>query len=340
VLNKLSKFFALAASLFLPLFSLAHEAYVVPREFFWQAMAAPRSLAAFSVLRDPAELWLTAKIAAGILLLLIINFVLRRAGLTTRLGTFFERWARASSVLVRLAIATAFFLGAQSGVFLGPELPLALLPGAEVLRWALYAVSAMIFFGVYTELAALVALAIFTTAFFGFGTYLATYLNYLGELLALLIFGSRRLSLDRLWRGSLVGWRARWEKYETTLVRVFYGAGLIYAGVWIKLLHPNLGLHVVEEWQLTQFAWLFPADPLLVVLGAGLAEALIGLFILLGFELRMTVIISLFYMTLSLFYFQELVWPHLLLFGISFSLIAQPEVFTLDNLIFKQRDRK
>ena len=187
-------------------------------------------------------------------------------------------------------------------------------------------------------MAAAAGILIFIGSFFVYGPYVFTYLNYLGELVVLLLFGMRVFSVDRMLFGPLRRF-AYFEKYETVIVRVMYGLALIYAGITVKLLHPDLTVTVVNTWHLTKFHWLFPSDPLLVTLGAGIVEMVIGLFIIFGFEMRLTVLISLFYITLSLLYFRELVWPHLLLYGISFNLMVQPEVFTLDHLLFK-RHRK
>lgn len=318
----------------------AHEAYVLPTAFFWEEIHKPVSLVAFKSLENPADLAVALYITLGVLTVLFLNFLFRlsRPGRATH--RFIERFAGAGPVLVRIAIASAFFFGAKSGAFLGPELPLSAIHSAAFLTYALYAISVMIFLGIFTELAAFAGLIIFTVGFVTFGAYLVTYLNYLGELIVLFIFGTRRFSLDRVLLGPLANWRARLKPYETTIVRVFYGAALIYAGITVKFLHPELTLRVVNDWNLTQFHWLFPSDPLLVVLGGGLAEAVIGLFILIGFEMRMTVLVSLFYITLSLLFFRELVWPHILLYGISFNLLLQPETFTLDHLIFKRRRRE
>jgi hypothetical protein len=68
--------------------------------------------------------------------------------------------------------------------------------------------------------------------------------------------------------------------------------------------------------------------------GAGLAEILIGLFVILGFAMRWTIIISLAFITLSILYFQELLWPHFILYGISFSLLINSgDLFTADHWI-------
>ncbi len=194
----------------------------------------------------------------------------------------------------------------------------------------------MILFGFMTELAAAIGIGIFISAFLVFGTYMFTYSNYLGEFIVLLLFGMRAFSIDTYLFGPLRRFH-NFEKYETLIIRIMYGFALIYAAIVVKLLHPDLTTSVVTTWNLTQFHWLFPSDPLLVAFGAGIVECVIGLFIIFGFEMRLTVLISLFYITLSLLYFREMVWPHILLYGISFNLLVQPETFTLDHLFFERK---
>jgi uncharacterized membrane protein YphA (DoxX/SURF4 family) len=336
MISKIKKIFIFAASMMLlPFFTSAHEAYVLPKDFFWKELANPVNYRAFTVLANQHDFVVILKVTTGILILIFLNFIFRLSSFGTKVYKFFERFATLGPVFVRVAIAGAFFFGAYSGAFLGPELQLTQMPYANILQICLYIISGMIFLGLFTEIAAVAGLIIFTIGFLSFGTYLATYLNYLGELIVLALFGMRKFSLDKILFGPLKKMRAKLEPYETTIIRIFYGFALIYAGVTIKFLHPSLTLHVVNEYNLTQFNWLFPADPLLVVFGGGLAEIVIGLFIMIGFEMRMIVLISLFYITLSLAFFRELVWPHILLYGISFNLLVQPEIFTIDHLIFK-----
>lgn len=213
--------------------------------------------------------------------------------------------------------------------FLGPELHLASMPFAGIFRFVMFISSFMFLFGIGTELAALACLIAFTVGWFVFGWYLVTYLNYFGELVALLLFGSRTWSLDRVVQGTLNRF-AGLRTYETVIVRVCYGIALMYAAITIKFLHPILTVTVVEKYHLTQFHWLFPHDPLLVTLGAALAETAIGLFIMVGFETQLTVLVSLFYITLSLLFFREVVWPHLMLYGISLNLIFNQSRISVD----------
>ncbi|PIR83115.1 hypothetical protein COU19_02370 [Candidatus Kaiserbacteria bacterium CG10_big_fil_rev_8_21_14_0_10_56_12] len=315
--------------------AFAHEAYVISYDNFWRGVNAGYSLHAFDALRNPVDLHITLAIVLAVLLVYVLNFWFRLSRAGQNVTAFFERFARLGPHLVRITIAAALIFSAASDSFLGPELHLGLLPYPGVVKLALYLMGVLIALGLFTELVALAGVVIFLASLFTYGHYVFTYLNYFGELVVLFLFGMRVASLDRYLFGPLRRLRV-FEKYETLIVRVLYGLALLYAAVTIKLLHPALTLDVVNNWNLTQFHWLFPSDPLLVTLGAGLVEAAIGLFIIVGFEMRLTVLISLFYITLSLLYFRELVWPHFLLYGISLNLLVQPETFTLDHLIFKE----
>lgn len=323
-----------------PLLSLGHEAYVLPQSFFWKHVQDPINPVAIQALQNPQDVTTIIEVTLGIVVLIFLDFIFRASFLGRLFYSRLEKLAFMGPVVLRATLATALFLGARSGAFLGPELPLQYLPFANLTQYLLQIISLMILFGIYTEIAALIGIAIFFVGFITFGQYLLTYANYLGELLILLIVGAREISFDKIIFGPLKNLRKRFEIYETLIIRFFYGFALMYAGITIKFLHPDLSLRVIHDWNLTQYHWLFPHDPLLVVFGAGIAEATIGLFIILGFEMRLSVLISLVYITLSLLFFRELVWPHILLYGISLNLLVQPGRFTLDNLIMNRIKQK
>jgi hypothetical protein len=317
----------------------AHEAYVLPYNTFWDGLKQPYSAHAFDALRSGGNIHTTVIIGISVIILLGLNFFIRRTNSGQRAHAFLEKYSRFGVHFVRITIAIALFFSASSNSFLGPELHISLFRYPHIVQIALYCVSIMIAFGFLTELAAFIGVVIFIWGLFVFGPYILTYLNYMGELIVLLLFGMRVFSLDKYIFGPLRRFQF-FEKYETVIVRVLYGLALIYAAITVKLLHPDLTVNVVNTWNLTQFHWLFPSDPLLVTLGAGLVESIIGLFIIFGFEMRLMVLISLFYITLSLMYFRELVWPHLLLYGISFNLLVQPETFTIDHILFKHHRKE
>lgn len=332
----------LLAFLFISSFGIAsaHEAYVIPYKTFWDGMNQPFSLHAFDALKNPANIHVTAVIVACVLAFLGLNFLFRLTGAGRKATSFFEKFSRFGPHFVRVSVSIALFFSAWSNTFLGPELHDSLFAQSDLLRGLLFLISIMIMFGVLTELAAAIGVFIFISSFSVFGPYMFTYFNYLGEFIVLLLFGMRVFSVDKYLFGPLRRFHSL-EKYETLIIRIMYGFALIYAAITVKLLHPDLTTSVVTTWNLTKFHWLFPSDPLLVTFGAGIVECVIGLFIIFGFEMRLTVFVSLFYITLSLLYFRELVWPHILLYGLSFNLIVQPETFTMDHLFFEgHREKK
>ncbi len=315
----------------------AHEAYVLPYNTFWSGIKQPDSLRVFDALKNPHDLKVTILIGSSVIILLIANFFFMRSKAGKKVQAGFEHFSYLGPHFVRISIAIALFFSAWSNTFLGPELLGRFLPFSEVIRVALFAMSIMIGFGFLTEVAALAGIVIFLISAFIFGPYMLNYTNYLGVFIVLALFGLRICSVDKYLFGPLRRFKY-FEKYESVIVRVMYGFALIYAAITVKLLHPGLTLDVINTWNLTQFHWLFPSDPLLVTFGAGIVESLMGLFILIGFEMRLTILISLFYITLSLLYFRELVWPHLLLYGISFSLLVKPETYAIDSLLFNRKN--
>lgn len=324
----------------MPIGVSAHEAYVTDRNDFWSELHGPFSIHAANALRDPHNVVISVSVTIGVVALLFLNFLFRLTKVGQAFNGFFERFARFGPMLVRAAVAGALFFSATSNSFLGPELPLSQFVAPELIRWGLLITSIMIAVGLLTEVAGLIGLVFYAIAASTFGSYILTYTNYLGEFIVLALFGMRRWSIDARLLGKLQPYREKLEKYETMIVRVLYGFGLIFAGITVKFLHPDLTTQVAIDWNLMQFHWLFPPDPLLITFGAGIAEVAIGLFIIIGFEMRLTVLISLFYITLSLLYFRELVWPHLLLYGISLNLLVQPETFTLDHILFTHHRKR
>ncbi|HVW66745.1 MAG TPA: hypothetical protein VHA78_03345 [Candidatus Peribacteraceae bacterium] len=325
---------AAAAAALIPYSASAHEAYVLTPQQFAEGMAHPGFDAASS-LANPHNLQIFLTIAGCVLLLLIINFIFRHSPWGIAVHKWLGNQDRFGPIIVRVAIAGSFFYSALTWAFLGPEISLHTFPMAGLLRILLFVISGTILLGIFTEISAVIALIIFSICAWQQNWYILTYLNYFGEIVALILFGSRKYSIDRLIFGPLRRFPT-FREFESPIVRVCYGIALAYAAINIKFLHPELTVTVVNEYHLTQFHWLFPSDPLLVTFGAALSELVIGIFIILGFEVRLTVLISLFYITMSLLYFREVVWPHFLLYGISLNLIFNKEKFTIDNFVDRE----
>ncbi len=322
------------ATLLVPFASSAHEVYVLSHDKVVEGLANG-NIGFFDPLKNLEDVSTFVFIGSVVVVGLVVFLFLRRTRLGLKIENQLNRLARFGPVIVRVAVGISFIYGSVSGAFLGPELSLSAYPLASVLTVLLFIAGVFITVGLFTEYVALLGVLMYLFSFWKFGSYMFSYVNYAGELLLLLLLGSRQYSLDSLFFNK----RERFislKRFEPTVLRVAYGLALAYAAVYIKFLHPALTLEVVNRYNLTQFHFLFPHDPLLVVLGAGCAELMIGLFLIIGFEVRLVVFISLIYLTLSLLFFQEAVWPHLILFGISFYLLFVPSRYGLDQLIEKR----
>lgn len=310
----------------------AHEAYVLPASEF-DAGLKIFAQHPFAPLVDEIHLHTFLFIAACVAISYLLSFLWSTTSWSDLLDRFIKKAAVAGPLIIRLAVCASFFYSAQANVMLGPELPLAALPHGPLIRLLLFILAFMILLGLFTEAAGAISLVLFAVLSWHFGWYMATYANYFAEFAVLMVFGSRFLSLDRLFYGEKRWWSGleRYASLEIPFVRVFYGIGLAYAGYTIKFVHQNLTIDVYNQYHLVNF---FHASASFIAAGAGLAEILIGVFVILGFAMRWTILISLAFITLSILYFQELLWPHFILYGISFSLLINSgDIFTADHWI-------
>lgn len=313
-------------------YAFAHEAYVLTQQEFTHGLHVSTQNP-FAGLFDPQSAQVSLFITFFIILLYAISLFLA----TTSLAAVFDRFVKRAQIIgplvIRFAISSSFFYAALSSSILGPELSLSSIPGGQLIRFLLFLLSLMIFFGFLTEVAAALGLLLFTYVSTFYGWYMVTYANYFGELLVLVLFGSRFFSFDLFFFGkkTLLKFLQKYRTWEVPIVRMLYGVALIYAGWTIKFAHQSLSIAVYYQYHLQNF---FHAKATFIAAGAGLSEILIGMFILFGFAQRLTVVISLIFITLSLFYFREMLWPHFMLYGISFSLFINASDFlTLDHVL-------
>lgn len=297
----------------------AHEIYVLSSHKFAQGLHAP-TVNTWKSLTNPANLQLTVILVIVTLVVLAGLFYFRYTKLGLNINKQLKKLTHVGFFVIRIALAASFlYAGATNSIF-GPELSLHTLPLHSLLPLVEYLIGFLFLFGLFTEFAAILALILYFLAVLTHGVYMLTYLNYLGEIIALILFGSRFLSLDRFLFGKLQRF-SKLREYENTIIRICYGAALLYAAIYVKIIHSQIPLDVVTQYHLNHINWLFPSDPVLIVLGAAIVEVVVAVFIIIGFTTRFTNIILMFYLTLSILFFKEAVWPHYMLYGISFSLL-------------------
>lgn len=251
---------------------------------------------------------------------------------------------RYAPLIARLTLGFSLLAAAYYKALFGPEIPLTMLVGhyAAAVSVILYIVSICILLGLFVRESALVALVIFIIAIVSYKSYMLTYVNYLGEIILNVILGGGAWSLDRYFRKggirSLSALKHKLEPYAFPALRILFGLSALYASWYAKLFHSELALDTVNQYHLAHY---FHFAPLFVVLGALIVETLIGLFFIFGIEIRFTALFFLFFLILSLSFFGEVVWPHIVLLGVNVAFIFHGyDRYSIEGHFFKKHRRE
>jgi uncharacterized membrane protein YphA (DoxX/SURF4 family) len=341
------RFISVLASLaaFLPFAAHAHEVYVLSPDVVQNAIATPSFSEWQTILTNIDQFTLWAFIVA--LVIFVVFFVSISRVLEKALDPIFAKLPAYAPAISRVTISLSFLAGAYYNALCGPELPLTPTFGAAdgLVRLILVTIALMLLFGWYTRIAALVALVLFSVSVAAHGWYMLTYTNYLGEILILIILGSHALGFhgkDTDLR-HLPPWLLRAKRalapYSFLILRIAFGTSLLYASLYAKVIHNNLALQVAYHYP--SLVHFFGFEPHFLVLGAGIIEIIVGVFFILGIEIRFTSLFVLFWLSLSLWYFGEAVWPHIILIGIPIAYIFYGyDQYSLEGRFFKRGRRQ
>lgn len=325
---------------FIPAFAHAHEVYVLPPEVVAQAIQEPGFSLVDVALADLHTFLFWAFIA--ILVVTVIFFVSISRTVERAIDPFLKKLPPYAVLISRITIGLSFILASYHDALFGPELPLRTIFGSteHVVAVTLFIVGVMVTIGWYTRVAAVVALAIFGFEVLKNGWYMLTYANYFGELILLLILGAHHVAVHHqghdkkasLW---LQKWKKRLAPYAFFILRVSFGISLLYASLYAKVIHNQLVLEVTKAYP--DIVAFFGFEPHFLILGAAILEIVIGLFFILGIEIRFTSLFVLFWLSLSLWYFGEAVWPHLILIGIPIAFIFYGyDKYSVEGYFFKR----
>jgi hypothetical protein len=336
-----------------PATAFAHEVYVLDPAQIAYGLATPPFSEMDVVWGDFSQFLFWAFVSA--LAVFVVFFVSILRPIEERLDPFFVRMRRFAAPVARITLALAFLAAAYYGALGGPELPLAGTFGAfaPLVRLALAGIGIALLVRVYVEIAALAALAIFGASLAVHGAYMLTYANYLGEIILFIILGAhhgarvrtgREVARSRRHQLGLSRYMEpvakRLAPYSFAILRVAFGISLLYASVYAKILHNQLALLVADLplGHAHSLAYVFGFEPHFLVLGAALIEIVIASFYILGIEIRFVSLFLLFWLSLSLVYFGESVWPHIILIGIPIAFILYGyDRYGLEGAVMKRR---
>lgn len=324
----------------IPHYASAHEQYVITKAQF-DADYADSSINVFDALKTPENLTIAVEVGAGTLLLFLLYFIFLGSRLAPFLDRTLIRLEPTGHALIRIAVGLSLIYSSITSVYLGPEIPLSSFPLGPIIHYGLFITGVLLVFGFLSEFAGLASLLIMLVAAWVYKDYMFSYFGYAGEFIALLFFGSRIFSFDRLVFGAKKALRRgseqvaeKFKEYEIALLRVTYGISVLYPAITVKFFHPQVIVDIANRYHLNQIHWLFPQDPLLISLGAGAAQILVGFCIIVGFETRLNSFITFALYILSILFFKEVVWPHYILLALAFYLVTNDGgKLTLDNLI-------
>ena len=330
------------ALLLVPGITSAHEVYVLDRASIDSAMAAvsPNPFMAYFGNESDFVLW-------GIISFVVFSTVLAASlfhVFEKRLGSFLRSLKKYAVPVARITVGLCFIAFAVAGRLYGSELTLSHVfgSGAMLMQIVLLLLGVGATLGYRTRLVGLGMLIVYGLAFWSVGSYILTYTDFLGAALLITILGGGLYSLDGMLGihapRALTSFTNSLEPYAFALLRMCFGWGVLYASVYAKFIHSQLALEVVIQYDLTRF---FPFDPLFVVLGALIIEFIAGAMVFFGIALRWTLIFLAFWLTLSLIYFQELIWPHGILFGLAIALFMHGyDRYSLEGFFMKRKGRE
>lgn len=290
-----------------PLFASAHEVYVLTPEEVQRAISTP-SFSGLEVAFSNADQFMFWTFV-GLLVVLTVFFISLWHWFEDRTAPLFAKIRPFAPAVARITLSLSLLAAAYSNALFGPELPLPEVFGswALLVRIMLAVIGLMLLFDFYTWIAAAGMLVLFATGAFAHQWYMLTYANYFGDAVALILL-------------SCVALSKHLKQYAMLILRVCFGIGLIYSSFYAKILHNNLALQVAElplAGHPYGVAHYLGFEAHFLVLGAAIIELVIGLFFIIGMEIRWTALFMLFWLTLSVVYFGEAVWPHFILIGIA-----------------------
>lgn len=316
----------------------AHEVYVLDHGEISQDLSAPRPDFLGSIAANSGQFALWG--VGGVLLVGLLLFLSINKSVESFFDPLLLKFKRIAPIVAQFTIGLALLASGYYKAFLGVELPLSdtFGPHAGLVSYALIAIGLMLIFGILPRLAGIATLSALVFMTYHYGFYMINYFTYLGEALAITLFGGSYYLLSSKWVSKYFSKviPEEWHKYKFLIIRILFGVSLIFASLYAKFIHGALALDVVNKYALTNY---FPFDPVFLVLGAMIVEITLGLFFMIGFEIRFTSLFFLTFLTLSLIFFGETVWPHIVLIGTAFAMFLHGyDEFTLTYKLAKDKN--
>lgn len=273
----------------------------------------------------------------GVVVGVVVLLYLKRQRLFKRIGKLIDKGTVFAPDFIRVVFGLSLIFAARHQAVFGPELPIDSFSFHILIAPFLYIVGVLTVLGIATRWLGIAASLFWLFTFIDRGWYMLTYANYLGEALALVFLPRQNFSLDKLLTKPSAK-LMKYEQWSMPVARILFGFSLFYTALNVKFAASALPLDVVHRYDLQRY---FHYDPMLIVLGAALVEILIAALYMLGFLQRVNSLIFIAFITLSISFFKEEVWPHYLLLALAVGIfIHAPDLLSLDSRISARTDKR
>jgi uncharacterized membrane protein YphA (DoxX/SURF4 family) len=303
----------------------AHVEYVITQETIAHEQGSDFAFL-LSPLSDPGYLFLIIATAGAFFL--FVRFVERVPAVRSALERMTERMRGYGVYLgwiLRLSLGIALIGAGSSGVLVSP----AALSASSALSFAQLLAGFSMLAGFLLPVAAFATLGLFLAALSGDWSLFGN-LDFFALSSAVLMLGSREPGVDHIFNLPFLSPLTRWRVFAPVVVRLGTGAAFLFLAIWEKFLNPHMSAAVVELYGLVH---IIPVSPAMWVLSAGLIEAAVGFFILIGYRVRLFSAIAFAVVATTFFYFGEDVYAHVTLFGsLSFLFVTQGAKLPADSI--------
>ncbi|QQR50509.1 hypothetical protein IPF86_01130 [Candidatus Nomurabacteria bacterium] len=325
------------SAILLPYIARAHEVYVLNSEEVNSALQAPALNFREVVLGHTYEFLFWGFVVC--ISITLVFFLSISKWLERKIDPLLFKIKPYAGHIAQATFGLALIASAYYGSIFGLELPFSYFFPAHTLlfQFIVYAVGVSVLFGFFPRIGSFIVGLLFLYMFSKKGIYMVSYFTYLGEATVLVIFGGayRIYSKPTSWSVMLTQMAAHIRPYSFLIMRILFGVSLMFASCYAKFLHGTLALDTVAKYNLTNY---FPFDPMFLVFGAFALELLIGLFFMIGFEIRFTSLFFLSFLTMSLLFFGEAVWPHLILIGTAIATFVHGyDEYTIEHHWYKKQ---
>lgn len=277
--------------------------------------------------------------ATSATIIAIIFFVSVMRKLEERLDPILYQIKKFAPFIMQVTLGTTLLLSAFHGVLFRNDLPIGVIFGdmSSFVLVILIASGGMLVLGILPRVAGFITLLLFTVLFADQGFPVFRDAMHLGEALTISLFGGTYKVMKSNFnplpeiRRSL---ELHLHKYKFLLLRIFLGSSLIYSAIYTNYLHGSSTLTAIAEYDLVGILAL---DPTFWILGALIVEIALGLFFILGFEIRFAAVAYLLFSLFSILFFQQVAWTYIILIGSSLAMFTHGyDRYTLGGYFFKR----